>query len=159
MASPTAPTAATEATAPHYSINTPHIQTVHYLDGRNPTYSPVHDGEIQPFPPSFAMPQAGTAPTPGVMELSRVPNVGVVGTARNRSNYPEKEMKAIDEKRFNCLHVMQHQKALFECEMGRQQYCQHGVHHPYRHGNDGQGASQTKSDIHQQEPYPASVGR
>ncbi|KAG7352971.1 transposase IS4 [Nitzschia inconspicua] len=44
------------------------------------------------------------------MEEEEPLNVGVVGTARNRLNYPEKEMKAIVEKRFNCLHVMQHRK-------------------------------------------------
>ncbi|KAG7357285.1 hypothetical protein IV203_001973 [Nitzschia inconspicua] len=63
----TAATADVEATAPRYSINTPLIQTVYHLDGQNPTYSLVHDGGIQPFPPCFALPQAGTEPTPPLL--------------------------------------------------------------------------------------------
>jgi Transposase IS4 len=46
---------------------------------------------------------------PGILRDSRAMNVGIVGTARNRSNHPPKEMKAIDDKRFNSLYLMSHE--------------------------------------------------
>jgi hypothetical protein len=47
---------------------------------------------------------------PSVMECSRELNVGVIGTARNRPNYPPKEMKQVKETCFNALHLMNHDK-------------------------------------------------
>ncbi|KAG7361254.1 transposase IS4 [Nitzschia inconspicua] len=156
MASPTAPTAATEATPPHYSINTPLIQTVHYLDGRNPTYSPVHDGEIQPFPPSFTMPQAGTEPTAALLSELFWPDSLLNSIVQSTNSYARSRLPAVKFKLLSKKDILHFLSTITYMGLIRlpckDDYFKIGP-------QDIWPIHVTKSNIHQQEPYPASVGR